>query len=616
MKESKRGRPGEAPTAAVQQHCELADAAPVGLLSLTSEGLIADINLTAASMLGVQPGQLLNASFSSLIVDAKHETWQCCFSELLQQNAPPKFCELMLRHADGSQISARVYCRCMSGLEAPLRIAITDIFTPSCSGKEIAESLEVYRTAFENITDIYYRTDADGRVELVSPSCLALTGYTQEEILGRPATDFYVDAAQRKRLLKELKERGKVDDFEVILQHKDGSPRFVSVSTRLLPGTNAEQGAVEGILRDVSRRKKAEEKLRQSEERFRFLFEQAADYVLVLEPQEGQPPLIIDANRGALEKHGYSREELIGQPITFLDTEITPGEVKNRLQQLRSGQPITFETVHTCRDGTIFVADVVARQARVGDKTLIFTVERDISDRKRAEQRQTALLQENRKLIRRLMEVQEEERRLLARELHDELGQLLISIHARAEFIMRRTDDDELHMAAADIERNTQASFDASYATRMRLRPGCLDTLGLTASLSELSEQWRKEIGMDCALNIEGEIDRLDDIHAITVYRVMQEALTNAHRHGKATHVDVHILHSPTDADISGQLLIEVADNGNGMQTDGMPLGMGIIGMRERVLALGGSFHFTSKPGKGVRIEALLPIENKQVTAS
>ena len=602
----------------------------------------------------------------------------------------------------------------------------------------------MYRALFENMLDVYYRTDIDGHIEVISPSCLPQTGYSQEELIGRKTTEFYADPVQRDALLNELAKRGRVNDFDITLVHKNGTTRVASVTSHLVPGKDGRPSGVEGILRDVTARKHAEnqllnlnarlestsdllqeiiasipvaifwkdrdsrflgcnqrfaldagysspeemigktdadmvwkdqaslyraddaavmasgtpkldyeepkagrdgtthwlrtskvplrdrdkqvigvlgifeditgrkladERLRLSEKRYRVLFEQATDYVLVLAEDGENHPIIIDANQAAFEKHGYTADELIGKPISFLDVGVSRDQVLERLRLLRTGKVAHFESEHRCKDGSTFWAEVTARLVNAGAKNMIYTVERDITGRKEAEKAQDSLLRENRKLVRQLMQVQEEERRLLARDLHDELGQLLTGIDARAEYIARHAQDSYLRTMAAEILRDTRASFDASHATILRLRPGSLDTLGITAALTELTGQWSKQIGIDCSLRIDGKIDHLDDIHAITIYRLVQEGLTNAHRHSQANRVNVSIRKIPAHAVRRGQVHIEINDNGKGIQTQNPTRGMGIIGMRERVYALGGTFLLSNMPGDGVRIEAVLPLD-------
>lgn len=123
--------------------------------------------------------------------------------------------------------------------------------------------------------------------------------------------------------------------------------------------------------------------LSESEARFRQLFQQASDYILVLEPVIDGPPIIVDASDSAFEKHGYAKVELLGKPITFLDAHVT--DVAERMKILASGIPLTFEAEHGRKDGSTFFVEVNAKIVSISGKRLLYTIERDISDRLKAE---------------------------------------------------------------------------------------------------------------------------------------------------------------------------------------------------------------------------------------
>jgi PAS domain S-box-containing protein len=361
----------------------------------------------------------------------------------------------------------------------------------------------------------------------------------------------------------------------------------------------------------ITERIEAETKLIESEQRFRALFESAGDYALVLELRKSGPPIIVDGNRAFFEKHGYTRTELIGQPITLLETTSSADQVADRIRKVKTGKTVRFEVEHLCKDGSTFFADAVVRMVSDG-VDLVYSVERDSTGRRRAEQEQQRLLTENRRLLQQLIRVQEKERRSLARDLHDELGQLLTSIDTRAEYIAKHALHADVRDMAADIIRDTKASFAASRTTLSRLRPAVLDALGLSAALTELTSRTKEKIAFDCSLCIEGEIDQLDDIRAITIYRLVQESLSNAQRHGKADHAEV-IVRNVHPHEGERQIQVEISDNGKGFDIGKNTEGMGIVGMRERVNALGGTFLLTSVPHGGVCIEAILPLNDGEM---
>lgn len=125
--------------------------------------------------------------------------------------------------------------------------------------------------------------------------------------------------------------------------------------------------------------------LRQTEERFRALFEQAADYILILEPTADGIPVIVDLNEAAAHIHGYTRAELLGRPITFLDNAETSKKVPERVRQVLNGKAQTFEAMHTCKDGSTITVEVTVQLVVVAGKQYIYAIERDISARKQTE---------------------------------------------------------------------------------------------------------------------------------------------------------------------------------------------------------------------------------------
>ena len=143
---------------------------------------------------------------------------------------------------------------------------------------------------------------------------------------------------------------------------------------------------ISGLFASVLDRKWAEEALRESEERFRTLFNHATDYILIIDPNHKDVPIVVDANESAFKMHGYSREELIGKPISFLDAPEQHKFIKERVRKIMKGESVTFETVHVRKDGSRFPVEVSARLIEIGGKSYIFAIERDISERKKTDE--------------------------------------------------------------------------------------------------------------------------------------------------------------------------------------------------------------------------------------
>ena len=230
----------------------------------------------------------------------------------------------------------------------------------------------------------------------------------------------------------------------------------------------------------------------------------------------------------------------------------------------------------------------------------------EIAERVRAEARIADLLAHNRELSQSLILTAENERCALARELHDEVGQNCTAIRAEASYLMHVQPGDNAGVVACG-QRIAQAS-DSLYALvrhmLLRLRPAVLDSLGLESALQDLCETWEEQCGVACGFFPQDIPRNLDDSTCITLFRLVQEGLTNVARHAGADQVRID-LHPGADGKC---FVLIIEDNGCGMAASGgRHGGFGLIGMRERVAGLQGQIQLISTPGRGLRIEVELP---------
>ncbi len=221
-----------------------------------------------------------------------------------------------------------------------------------------------------------------------------------------------------------------------------------------------------------------------------------------------------------------------------------------------------------------------------------------------AEAQLAETLAENRRLSLSHVRVQEAERKQLARELHDELGQHLNAIKIDAVSIRNWSEArmPDVHEAARNIVQAGDRVQNVIRDMLQRLRPVGLDELGLAAALEHLVGQWRaRHPGVSAELSVAAGTDGLGESENITLYRMVQEGLTNVAKHARARHVDIAL-----GRGVQG-VSLTVADDGAGSVDWAGAAGLGLKGMRERVEALGGSLHIESAPGAGFLIRALLP---------
>jgi len=238
-----------------------------------------------------------------------------------------------------------------------------------------------------------------------------------------------------------------------------------------------------------------------------------------------------------------------------------------------------------------------------------FEANRQLRLRRAAEEKLAEALAENQRLAQTYIDMQEYERKALARDLHDELGQYLNAIKLDAVSIGETLP---VHPGAANVARAMIANIDRVYGVVTglirRLRPVGFDDLGVAAALEHCINEWRSRLPTAAIeTSISGDLASLDETRGLVLYRLVQEALTNVARHSQATRVEIRI-EQIEDARGARRVDMLIADNGRGTDMKAPRTGLGLVGMRERVAALGGSISLASEPGGGFRVMSSLPM--------
>ena len=233
-------------------------------------------------------------------------------------------------------------------------------------------------------------------------------------------------------------------------------------------------------------------------------------------------------------------------------------------------------------------------------------VKTEVIERIRSEHKVQELLKHNSDLLQRLFTAEEDERRALARELHDDMGQTSTAIRTEVAVLQRSGGlNEEAQASAKRIGDSAQHLSNITRHMLQRLRPAVLDSMGLRQALTSMCEQWQISNRTLCHLSFMGEVDHLNDYASVTVYRIVQEALTNVARHAKAHQVKVDLA-----LDAQGMQL-NITDDGQGMaDTQAVHTGFGLLGMQERVASLAGHLDITSKFGHGLSLAIHIPRES------
>ncbi len=363
--------------------------------------------------------------------------------------------------------------------------------------------------------------------------------------------------------------------------------------------------ATEQLRLELTERERVEESLRQSEERFRSVAQTASDGIIAVDSQGN----IVFWNDAAEKIFGYSSGEAVGKRLAFIMPERFRKDHGKGLERVVSTETSgiigkTFEKVGLKKNGTEFPAELSLAGWKTKEGVFFTGIVRDVTARKRAEE-------EIRHLSRQLISVMEEERKRLARDLHDEFGQALTSLHLGIEALSKSLPkEEEDHMTRClELIQMIEQLGETVRNTSSELRPDMLDHLGLVPTLQWYMEDFvKRKHGPQVDFQAVGVKKRSHPDVEIVVYRILQEAMNNILRHSKAKHVTVLLAYSHP------KLILTIKDDGVGFKQresmlpfEGKKSGIGLLGMRERVGAVGGNIEIRSSRGKGTVIRAELP---------
>ena len=259
----------------------------------------------------------------------------------------------------------------------------------------------------------------------------------------------------------------------------------------------------------------------------------------------------------------------------------------------------------TADEGAYVTVEVVEGPSEIA--TLTHAFNEMVASRSRAESQTKGSERELKALSDRLLVVQEQERTRIAREIHDDLGQLLTALKMDVIGVMERMDDAS--PAADALRRRVLTTLDTTVSSVQRisaeLRPSILDDLGLAAAIESEARAFEERTGIECEVSLPDEPSwQLDNVVATAVFRIIQEALTNVARHSNAARVELRIRFRDSD------VLVEVRDDGRGItsQEIGTARPLGVIGIRERATLVGGTVRFEGIPDRGTIVSVRIPM--------
>lgn len=492
------------------------------------------------------------------------------------------------------------------GDETLLAAAILEDITERCAAERQRDRF------FEAAIDMMVIADLDGQIYRINPACERILGYTREEMLNTQYVDFAHpddrDAAKRK--IAALGRGEEVSLFDVRMRTKDGKYRDI----RWNASPWLEESLFLAVGRDVSSIRTAERAIQEQGEMLAraeqmsqmgsFHWDATNDLVTcstgllwIAGLQDDLAPRAIDdvASIFAVEDRDRVR--------TAIDRAHTKNQSSQQLLKVR--RP----------DGTTRVVQSFFSPGRVRDSGMpgVTAAFRDTTDFSETISRLRESQRELRALTKRMEDVREEERAAFSREIHDELGQMLTALKIDITLLSRDMRSDkkappgpsDVVASLGSMEELVNAIIASVRQLAQRMRPEVLDSFGLVPALEWHASEFQRRTDIRCEVTAPAQHPELAPNVRTALFRIVQEAMTNAARHAEANRIDIVMDYA------DGTVEIAVTDNGLGIPANRLTgtLSLGLLGMRERAVMVGGTFDIRGDEGKGTTVRVSVPVE-------
>ncbi len=466
----------------------------------------------------------------------------------------------------------------------------------------LREAESLYRSLVEALPAITYielpsaEASATNFVYL-SPQVESILGYTPDEIIARP-DGYYaiVHPDDRERLIAEnahVEATGERFDSFYRLIARDGHVVWMHSLASLVRDEQGEPRFWHGVALDVTPQYEAEGALREAEQRYRLVVENASDLITLVEP-DGK---IVFASPSHENLLGLSPQDMVGRNVIDVLGPLNAGSVRSSLEAVAAGERAPVRVTFTRPDGRQLVLEtpggepILDEQGRV---RLILGVTRDVTEEVRAER-------EREELLSTLVAAQEEERARIASDIHDDPIQAMVAVGIQLDLFAEHTSDPALLARVERLRTSVHHAVDRLRRLLFELSPPSLES-GLGAAIVELAERVEKDAGF--GLHIDDRTTRELPIDARTAaFRIVQEALANVRKHARARNVIVRL------DEREGGTAVVVEDDGIGISagTTSEAGHLGLRGMQERAILMGGRLEFGPRPGGGTYVEFWLP---------
>jgi len=623
-----------------------------GILSKTLDGVVTTWNAGAERLFGYTAEEIIgNPSLHLTPPDLLHEE-EHILEQILAGKAVEHF-ETQRITKDGRRLQVSLTISPImdaAGKVVGASKIVRDITERKKAEEALRASEERFRVAALAVSDLIWTNNAQGRMEGEQPGWAQFTGQTLKEYQGYGwARAVHPDDAQPTiKAWKAAVAEKRLFEFEHRVRRHDGAWRSCSVRAVPVIGGDGQIREWVGVHNDITERKMAEETLRESEARFRVM----ADAIAQLAWQAQPDGFITWYNQRWYDYTGTTPKQMEGWGWQKVhDPKVLPKVLKRWKASIATGKPFDMAFPLRGAKGGFrqFLTRAVPQKDQRGRVLQWFGTSTDVDDQQRAaetQRRVAVLAASNQKLeaeiVRRrvvekslqqsevvqrllleqsqdmqlqlrhlshqILSAQEEERKKISRELHDEIAQTLAGINLRLGALKRAAGGRGQGFQAKinRTQRLVEKSVDIVHRFARDLRPTLLDDLGLIPALHAFVKNFTQDTGLRVQLTVFAGVEKLDNDKRTVLYRVAQEALTNVARHSQSTTVEMHI------QKVANDIVMTIQDNGQCSTMDLMLPAkrgrrLGLIGMRERLEMVGGKFEIHSVKGQGTTVRGEIP---------
>jgi PAS domain S-box-containing protein len=606
------------------------------IISKNLEGIITSWNKSAARVFGYPAQQAIGKPLT-LIIPRDRQQEEIEILDRIRRGERIDHFDTVRQRKDGSLVDVSVTI-------SPVKDSSGRIIGASKVAREITERKRWERNAallaaiVDSSDDVIISKNLDGIITSWNRGAERTFGFRESEAVGKHITLIVPPdrLEEENDILRRLRRGERVDHFETLRQRKDGV--LLDMSLTISPVRDA-GGRIVGaskVARDITLQKRADQVLRESEAKFRAVFEQTTQFAGIM-TKEG---VLVEANKLSLEVCGYNAGDVLGK--FFWETpwwrnfQESQEKIRAAIPTVAAGTPYREILRYSFADGTERIVHFVLYPIVDEKGTVIFLHPTgvDITDQKRTEEnyrrlaetlnaevraRTKELEEKNADILRQseqvrdlsqhLMKMQDAERRHIARELHDSAGQTLAVLGMSLGALIHKAEAvaPELVKDGERIEELAQQLHREIRTTSYLLHPPLLDENGLTSALSWYVQGLSERSGLSIALEIREDFGRLPADMELAIFRMVQEGLTNIHRHSGSKSAAILIARQ------HDRVRIEIEDRGKGMSAERLAeiqsggSGVGIRGMRERVRQFQGKMEIESH-GPGTHIIVSLPL--------